>query len=702
MRLPVAFLIALQLIFNCNIAIAQPGPVPGPSNALLIPNNLSDVASPSMALNNILPSIASGHVFANGTSGNAKPADTAPSTWFDKAYCNTVGYIIVRTTGMWTCSNAIPLAVTWMGAKCDWNGSTGTDDTIPINSALATGAAVYVPPRTQCSFVGPLRITVSGTQFFGAGWGTSKLVSTSTTAKLLEVAAGEPYISVHDLGFDRSVTALSGADGLYQDGDNEVSHYYNLDIQHQWIGALFETASDGEIDHIHAYNNQSHNFYFTNTANCTVAYGSICPIQWLVHDLLAETSVAGSAYVIAPVAGPTQITLGQWNNIYSFSNNGYGLTLAGSGISIQGFRLNTFFFGNDGGDEIHLDSYNTYAGPTLLENGYTELGGAAGINVTANNHSVSLQNISNSGHAGDCVDISPNTSGDVVLMSQIIGQHCTGYGLVVAAAAYVQIGISNFNNNTAGDTSITGVLAQAVGNIPNSLNSITGTTTNDNAQAGKVGEIISSGLCPGPATTATVTTPVASPGIVNWAAHGIVGACPVVFTGGTLPTGITTGTTYYVIPSTITTGTFEIALTVANALAGTAINFTGTSSGTQTGTAGVALTSPDAATITGVSLTAGDWDCRSTTSRTLASNTSVTKLETSINSGATTIDTQGKDDALYLQTAANVMGVVGQDQKIGPARKSVASTTNEFLVVEDTFSASTDVAFGTLTCRRMR
>ena len=46
---------------------------------------------------------------------------------------------------------------------------------------------------------------------------------------------------------------------------------------------------------------------------------------------------------------------------------------------------------------------------------------------------------------------------------------------------------------------------------------------------------------------ATVTTPVASPGIVTWTGHGLSGGEEITFTTtGTLPTGITAGVVYFV------------------------------------------------------------------------------------------------------------------------------------------------------------
>ncbi len=77
----------------------------------------------------------------------------------------------------------------------------------------------------------------------------------------------------------------------------------------------------------------------------------------------------------------------------------------------------------------------------------------------------------------------------------------------------------------------------------------------------------------------TATLPVASPGVVNFTAHGFVAGQEVEFsTAGTLPTGVVAGTKYFVIAAGLTANAFEISAT----LGGSAINFTGTSSGTHT------------------------------------------------------------------------------------------------------------------------
>jgi hypothetical protein len=103
-------------------------------------------------------------------------------------------------------------------------------------------------------------------------------------------------------------------------------------------------------------------------------------------------------------------------------------------------------------------------------------------------------------------------------------------------------------------------------------------TTASCADANPVGNVLSNVL------SATVTTPVASPGLVNWTNHGLIAGQQVVFSagsGGALPTGLTAGTTYYVLAAGLTSSLFEVATTPG----GTAINFTGTSTSPQTAVA---------------------------------------------------------------------------------------------------------------------
>jgi len=79
--------------------------------------------------------------------------------------------------------------------------------------------------------------------------------------------------------------------------------------------------------------------------------------------------------------------------------------------------------------------------------------------------------------------------------------------------------------------------------------------------------------------TSTVTMTIASPGVITWTSHGLSNGTRVYLTTtGALPTGLSASTAYYVVNAS--TNTFQLAATVG----GTAINTSGSQSGTHTAT----------------------------------------------------------------------------------------------------------------------
>ncbi len=77
----------------------------------------------------------------------------------------------------------------------------------------------------------------------------------------------------------------------------------------------------------------------------------------------------------------------------------------------------------------------------------------------------------------------------------------------------------------------------------------------------------------------TVTVTIASPAVFSLTAHGLAAGDSVIFqTTGALPTGLTAGTTYYVITAGLTADAFEVSATAA----GSAVNTSGSQSGTHT------------------------------------------------------------------------------------------------------------------------
>lgn len=81
-------------------------------------------------------------------------------------------------------------------------------------------------------------------------------------------------------------------------------------------------------------------------------------------------------------------------------------------------------------------------------------------------------------------------------------------------------------------------------------------------------------------SSATVTLPTASPGVVGWTAHGLAADTPVMFSrSATLPTGLAPATVYYVLAAGLTTNGFRVSATKG----GAAIDFTGSPAGTFKG-----------------------------------------------------------------------------------------------------------------------
>lgn len=80
-----------------------------------------------------------------------------------------------------------------------------------------------------------------------------------------------------------------------------------------------------------------------------------------------------------------------------------------------------------------------------------------------------------------------------------------------------------------------------------------------------------------PGTSQVITLTIASPCVVSWTNHGLANGTEVLFeTAGSLPTGITAGTVYFVVSAG--TNDFRIAATAG----GAAINTSGSQSGVHT------------------------------------------------------------------------------------------------------------------------
>lgn len=287
-----------------------------------------------------LPAISNGHLVANATGGSASGQDTAPSSWLDQAFCNTVGYIIVRATGSWLCSASIPLDITWEGAVC--NGST--DDGTAIQTAINSGARrIYIPPTTSgCVVGGSLVITDTDyvQEIFGAGPlmgpGFSATVATGShiignysTGITFTVNTQYP-VHFHDFHIDSTVTHTSGA-YIQVNGNTSISHPNEATlIDNMSIVDCYYCIQSTSADNLHILN---------NTFNAWVDDAIL--IQQVINPLTGDNYIFGNRFQGIPTSGTSQVAAIQIDGDGSY-NRIINNTILGSQYGVyQSFHSTT-------------------------------------------------------------------------------------------------------------------------------------------------------------------------------------------------------------------------------------------------------------------------------------------------------------------------------------------------------------------------
>ena len=228
---------------------------------------------------------------------------------------------------------------------------------------------------------------------------------------------------------------------------------------------------------------------------------------------------------------------------------------------------------------------------------------------------------------------------------------------------------------------------------------VAGTATNDNASAGNVGEYQSNSCA---TQTATVTFTGTTTNLVVWATSPTITAlCPVYFTTtGSLPSGISASTTYYVTNNaSLTSASFQISTTIALAQAGTAITLSTNGTATTTGIESAFLVTNTVTALVALNLTAGDWDVECVNANTAGSSTIdslyVVGISTSVAFGAF---------GTYYQVgySTGITGNVGAIYQSPIVRESLSSTTLIYCVGEDGFITSTMLGNPFIRARRVR
>lgn len=314
---------------------------------------------------------------------------------------------------------------------------------------------------------------------------------------------------------------------------------------------------------------------------------------------------------------------------------------------------------------------------------------------------------------GDLAGTYPNpTITNASVIAKVLTGYASGSG-TISAADTILGAVQKLNGNDAlkaplASPTFTGTVTVPAGAAIATPN-ITGVIDGSLATAGNVGEYRSASNADTSQGqfSSTVTITIASPAVITWGT-----TTPFVFNGngtavinftttGALPTGIVAGTNYYVIGSSVSGNTFQIATTVDNAIAGTAINTSGSQSGTHTGLPTAILTNGVVINIAAISLTAGDWDVSADNTFFSNTTTSITSLlvSTSLLSGNVNLN-PGR--FYQFATAAQIPGIANNSLHSGPAQFRFSSTTTIYCVALSNFTVSTLTVWGGLRARRIR
>jgi hypothetical protein len=225
-------------------------------------------------------------------------------------------------------------------------------------------------------------------------------------------------------------------------------------------------------------------------------------------------------------------------------------------------------------------------------------------------------------------------------------------------------------------------------------------STNDSAAAGELGEYKSSSST---SATATVTISQASPAVVSWTGHGLnIGSAVNFTTTGALPSGLSVGTTYYVSAQGFGANSFSVSTSVDNALAGTSVNTSSAGSGTYTAISQAIFASATDVNITGLSLTAGDWDVSGNVVFAIGATTTVSNIQASISTVSATrdADLSQRSQRVYTNTTlASLTPSCG----VGPWRVSLSATGTIYLVARSIFAVDSVISgYGKIIARRTR
>jgi hypothetical protein len=280
-------------------------------------------------------------VLAGPTSGAATqpspraliPSDMPSGTsYFDSTYCNTIGYLIVRLSGAWTCSKAIAANPMWWGA--DPTGSS--DSAAAFNEALKASPHVHFPPGkfkflSQISHAIPT--TPGSITVTGAGADNTILYWPSGNGLLLSLTSARHSFHIRDLTFS-SGGSPGGAALIVSSRSNGVI------AQNDITNATFRGEDFGAVSN---YWTQAVNVSVTNDIN-------FANDQFLGLNSGGGGPIVGSGNGVVLAGNSSFYAFNYFFAECSFNQLGSGILI---GSYVQGLQIVASAFGGQSGIQIN-------------------------------------------------------------------------------------------------------------------------------------------------------------------------------------------------------------------------------------------------------------------------------------------------------------------------------------------------------------
>ncbi|MBP1994276.1 glycosyl hydrolase family 28-related protein [Paenibacillus eucommiae] len=302
-------------------------------------------------------------------------------------------------------------------------GDGVADDTAAIQQALDTGKAVYLP-RGAYRVTDTLVFKKSGSRLIGEGtysllalpmipFGTVIISEVPSGKPTLKVPDGLQHVDISKLTIKRLITSVAGNTGLYFEGNSNLCSVRDVEISGHYVGLWLGSTGYSSVENLFSHDNYDHGVYMVNSS----INGSL---QWQFNNVLAQLNNSWGICVQSAVNSVGFVSMGNMFKLNTFGNKSGGICFLGrADTPINGIRMDNCFFGEDGGDEIYLDTYG--GGSHKIQSTYTEAAGTGltgvgqmtpasgvghGLKVTANVYSVNVCDCFFINHSYNGVDCS--------------------------------------------------------------------------------------------------------------------------------------------------------------------------------------------------------------------------------------------------------------------------------------------------------